>query len=104
MAMINQFTIPSIRGQADLFGLPPTDTTVESSFYAAYKPMVNIQDNDAKFDFQIVRNTSHYLDLFDHFCMVTVKVVAEDGSDIKSSEDISTVNLFMHSLFSNCKV
>jgi len=62
--------------------------------------MVNIQDTDAKIDFRIVGNTSHYMDLFGHFCMI----VAQDGSDIKAPENISTVNLFMHSLFSNCKV
>lgn len=31
MALINEFSQPSIRGQVELFGLPPTDTTVESS-------------------------------------------------------------------------
>jgi len=55
--------------------------------------MVNIQDNDAKIDFRI-----------DHFLLVTVKVVAEDGSDLKDTEDVSTANLFMYSLFSNCEV
>jgi len=104
MALINQFSSPSIRGQADLFGLPPTDTTIESSFYAEYKPVVNIQDNDAKIDFRIVGNTSHYLDLFDHFCLVTVKVVCDDGTDMPAGVDVSTANLFLHSLFSNCEV
>jgi hypothetical protein len=104
MALINEFSHPTIRGQADLFGLPPTDTTVESSFYAEYKPLVNIQDNDAKIDFRIVGNASQYLDLSDHFCSLRVKVIAGDGSDLAANAPVSTTNLFMHSLFSQCDV
>jgi len=104
MALINEFSQPIIRGQAELFGLPPTDTTVESSFYAEYKPVVNIQDNDAKIDFRIVGNASQYLDLYDHFCLLRVKVVKGDGSDLPARADVSTANLFMHSLFSQCDV
>jgi hypothetical protein len=104
MAMINKFSTPSIRGQADLFSLPATDTTVESSFYAEYKPIVNIQDSDAKIEFRIVGNSSQYLDLYDHFCYVRVKVINNDGTDLPAGAPISTANLFMHSLFSNCDV
>lgn len=104
MALINEFSQPSIRGQVELFGLPPTDTTVESSFYAEYKPVVNIQDNDAKIDFRITGNASQYLDLFDHFCYLRVKVVASDGKDLPAAAEVSTSNLFMHSLFSQCDV
>lgn len=74
------------------------------SFYAEYKPVVNIQDNDAKIDFRIVGNTAQYLDLHDHFCYFRLKVVKFDGHDMPAGADVSTVNLFMHSLFSQCEV
>lgn len=104
MAMINKYSSPSIRGQADLFSLPATDTTVESSFFAEYKPVVNIQDSDAKIEFRIVGNSSQYLDLFDHFCYFRVKIICGDGKDLPGDADVSTANLFMHSLFTNCDV
>jgi hypothetical protein len=104
MSVINKFSHPTIRGQAELFSLPPTDTTVESSFYGEYKPVVNIQDSDAKIEFRIIGNSSQYLDLNDHFCYFRVKLVASDGSDLASDTSISTANLFMHSLFSQCDV
>lgn len=104
MALINDLSAPSVRGEAELFSLPHTDTTVENSFYAEYKPLVNITDNDAKIEFRIVGNPSQYLDLFDHFCYLRVKVVNGDGSDLDASLSISTANLFMHSLFSQCDV
>ena len=102
--MINNFSNPTIRGEVEIFGLPPTDTTVESSFYAEYKPLVNIQDNDSKIDFRIVGNSSQYLDLNDHFCYFRVKVIANDGSNITGTPEISTANLLMHSMFSQCDV
>jgi hypothetical protein len=104
MALINKFSAPSIRGEVDLFSLPATDTTIESSFYAEYKPVVNIQDSDAKIDFRIIGNSSQYLDLFDHFCYFKIKIQDKDSKDIAISEDISTTNNLFHSMFSNCDV
>jgi hypothetical protein len=104
MALINKFSMPSIRGQVDLFGLPPTDTTVESSFYAEYKPLVNIQDSDSKVEFRIVGNTIHLLDVFDHFLYLKVEVLNGDDTRLVDEHVISPVNLFMHALFSKVEV
>jgi hypothetical protein len=104
MALINKFSMPSIRGQVDLFGLPPTDTTVEASFYAEYKPLVNIQDSESKIEFRIVGNTIHLLDLFDHFIYVKVEVVNGDGTKLVEEHAVSPVNLFLHALFSKVEV
>lgn len=99
MSLINSLSSPVVRGQVDLFKVPPTDTTVESTFFAEFKPVVNIQDSDAKIEFRISGNSTQYLDLNDSFLFLTVKVVDKDGSNV-TSNDISTVNNFMHSLFS----
>lgn len=42
--------------------------------------------------------------MFDHFCYLRVKVVASDGKDLPAAAEVSTSNLFMHSLFSQCDV
>jgi len=101
---INKFSNPIIRGQVDLFSLPPTDTTIESSVYAEYKPIVNIQDTTSKIDFRIIGNSNQYLDLFDSFLYLKVKVVSSDGSNLPDDAEVSTSNLFLHSLFSQCDV
>lgn len=102
MALINSLSTPSIRGEADLFTVPSTDTTVENSLYVEYKPTVNIQDSDAKLEFKISGNSNQYLDLFDSFLYVRVKVVSEDGSNLDINDNISTANNFLHSLFQQC--
>lgn len=104
MALINPASMPVIRGQVDLFSSNPTDTTVESSFYAEYKPAVNIQDSDSKIEFKISGNSVQYLDLNDSFLYLKLKVVAEDGTDLVKGDDVSCVNNLLHTLFSNCDV
>jgi len=103
MSLIDNLSNPAIRGQASLFSLLATDTTVESSFYAEYKPVVNIQDSDARIEFRVTGNSNQYLDLSDSFMYAKVKVTAANGTDL-SGEDVSTANLFFHSLFSQCDV
>jgi hypothetical protein len=58
MALINKFSSPVVRGQVDLFSLPPTDKTIESSFYAEYKPVVNIQDSNSNQVFCMLKSKS----------------------------------------------
>lgn len=104
MAMINSLSTPVIRSQCDLFSTPPTDTSVESSFYCEYKPTVNIQDCDAKLEFKINGNSNQYIDFSDSFLYLKLKVVQEDGSDLEEGDNVSTTNNFLHSIFSQSEV
>lgn len=99
MSLINSLSSPVVRGEVDLFKVPPTDTTVESTFFAEFKPVVNIQDSDAKIEFRISGNSNQYLDLNDSFLYLTVKIVDKDGNNL-SSAPVGTANNFLHSLFS----
>jgi|GEM_PF-6289935 len=51
MALLNSLSQPAIRGEVDLFSIPPTDTTTDFSMYSEYKPLVNIQDCSSKIEF-----------------------------------------------------
>jgi len=102
MALINRASSAIVRSEVDLFNLPPTDTTIESSFYAEYKPIVNIQESNSRIDFRIIGNGTQYLDINDSFLYIKLKVVCSDGTDLPDDASVSCVNNFMHSLFSNC--
>lgn len=116
MALIHENSSPSITSQCDLFSLPSTDTTIDTSYYTEYKPVVNIQDSNAKLEFRIPGSPSQYLDPSDSFLVVRVKVVKADGTNLSletagsgnspgtPATDVSVVNCFMHSLFSQCDV
>lgn len=95
---------PVVRGEIDLFQLPSTDTTVQSSFYTEYKPVVNIMDSDAKIEFRLSGNSDQYIDLNDSFLHLLVKVVDGEGNKLKSDAEISTTNNFLHSIFSQVEL
>lgn len=104
MALIDSLSVPVIRSECDIFSTPATDTSIESSFYCEYKPSVNIQDCDAKLEFKINGNSNQYIDFADSFLHIKLKVLNDDGSDMKAGLDVSTTNNFLHSLFSQCEV
>lgn len=101
---INSLSTPVIRGEANIFACPVTDTTVESSFYAEYKPTVNIQESDSKVEFRISGSTNQYIDLNDSFLEVIVKVVDSEGNNLKPDAEVSTTNNFLHSMFSRVDI
>ena len=98
----HEISQPASQSQVSVFSLPYTDTTFDNSLYLEYKPVVNVQDSDGKIDFRAVGNSSQYLDLNDSFLYLRIKVVNQDGSDLHRKQDISTSNLLLHSLFSQC--
>ena len=104
MALINSLSKPAIRGEVELFSIPPTDTTCDYSMYAEYQPLVNVRDSTSKIEFKIPRNGNHYLDLNDNFLYLTVKVVQKDGKDLAVDAKVGVTNLFMHALFSQLDV
>jgi hypothetical protein len=104
MSDIYKNSAPAIRSQVDIFSLPPTDTTTDFSMYAEYRSNLNTDDSNSNLEFKIIGNSSQYLDLQDSFLYLKVKVVNEDGSDLKTGQEISTTNLFLHAMFSQCDV
>lgn len=99
MSLVHNYSNPVIRSQVDLFSVPPTDTTIENSFYAEYKPIVNVSDSNAKIEFRIVGNSCHYLDFSDHFLYVKFQVLDEKNANLADDDEISIANLTLHSLF-----
>lgn len=90
MALINSLSTPCIREQCDLFSLPMTDTSVESSFYVEYKPQVSIQDAEGKLEFKVCGNTNQNIDMNDTFLYSKIKVVNEDGSPLAKDVNVSS--------------
>ena len=104
MALLHSLSQPAIRGEAEIFSIPATDTISDYSMYEEFQPVVNVQDSTSKIEFKQSGNGHHYLDLADSFLHLEVKVAQKDGTDLEAASDMGTVNLFMHSLFSQLDV
>lgn len=99
MALRHSKSQPSVCSQVDLFSLPPTETSVESSLYAEYSPVTNIQDGKSLIEFRLAGTNTYYYDLLDSFLTVTYKLKNADDTDLAGTEDLSVCNNFLHSLF-----
>lgn len=104
MSLLHNLSNPAIRSEVDIFSLPSTDTTCDYSLYSEYQPISNIQDSNSKLEFKITGNTTHYLDLYDSFLYLKIKILGSDGTSIAETAKISTSNNFFHSLFSQLDV
>jgi hypothetical protein len=103
MSIVHSYSSPTIRSDVDLFSVPSTCTTVEDSFYAEYKPVVNVQDSNAKLEFRIP-GSHHYVDLNDHFLYIRAKIVDKSGKDLTSTDEYSCSNYLLHTMFSQADV
>jgi len=103
MSLLHSFSKPAIRGEVDLFSVPATDTTCDYSMYEEFQPIVNVQDSSNKIEFKIPGNGTHYLDLADSFIRIRLKVTQKNGEVLSEDSNMGTVNLFLHSLFSQLK-
>jgi hypothetical protein len=103
MSLAHKYSSPTIRSDVDLFSVPSTCTTIEDSFYAEYKPTVNVQDSNAKIEFRIV-GSNHYVDLHDHFLYIKAKITDNKGADPVSTDKYSVANYLLHTMFSQVDV
>lgn len=101
--MIYNQSKPSVSSEVDLFSLPHSDTTLEHSLYTEYRPIVSVEDSNAKLEFRIQSNSSQYLDLHDSFLYVRLKITNPDGTDLGTDAPVSACNNLLHSLFVECE-
>lgn len=104
MALRHSKSQPSVCSEVDLFSLPPTDTSVDSSLYAEYSPLTNIQDSNAKIEYRITPTNLHYYDLLDSFIILAFKLVTPANANLVGGEDVSVCNNFLHSIFSDVEL
>ena len=103
--MLNkEFFVEGQPYELSLFDLPPTQVGVENIRMENVRPTSTISDSSPiLFDIS-GQNGLEYLDLFNSQMHVTLRVLHDDNSVLAPGEDISPVNLFLQSLFSQIDV
>lgn len=90
------------KSELDLFTIPPTQTSIDSSQYLEYKPVTTISE-DSYLEFLVPGNSEDYLDLA--HTMLSLKVRLEkDGEKIDDDAIVAPVNNFLHSMFNQVDV
>ena len=99
MAMIDSNSCICVNSELDLFGVPPTQTSVEHGTTVEYHPVAALIDS-APIEFNVPGSGEAYVDLTNSFLHVRAKIAYEDGSDLAPGAAVGPTNLFLHSLFS----
>ena len=106
MAFLHTHSCECIKSELDLFSMPPTQTTIESSHWIHYKPIASLTRN-SPIEFHVPGNNDEYIDLAHTMLKVTVSLVADNDIPQERQEEAGRsgpVNNFMHSIFSQVDV
>ena len=99
MAMIDSKSCICVNSELDLFGVPPTQTSVKHGTTVEYHPVAALIDS-SPIEFNVPGSGEDYVDLANSFLHVTAKITNGDGTDLAPGTAVGPANLFLHSLFS----
>jgi hypothetical protein len=108
MAFINQHSSFNLSTSLDIFGLPPTQTSVESGHYTTFRPLAPL-NNNSPIEFVVSGTSDEYIDLAHTMLYLQVKITKHVNPPVGQAEvgnihNIAPVNNWMHSMFSQVDV
>uniref|UniRef100_A0ABD2XMC8 Coat protein n=1 Tax=Trichogramma kaykai TaxID=54128 RepID=A0ABD2XMC8_9HYME len=104
MAFLHSHSSECMTSSLDLFSLPPTQTSIESSNYVHFKPISSLSaENDAPIEFVVPAASDYYLDLA--HTMLHVKVKIGPLQDVAAdNQRVGPVNNFLHSIWAGIEI
>ena len=110
MSFLHTHSSECLKSELDLFSLPPTQTSIESSQWIYYKPVTSLAD-DAPIEFVIPGHGEDYLDLTHTMLSIRLRVettpLAGGEKDTTPSDfilKVGPVNHLLHSMFNQIDV
>jgi len=102
MSFLHTHSTECLKSELDLFTLPPTQTSIESSQWIYYKPITSLAD-DAPIEFVVPGHGEDYLDLTHTMLSLRIRVETEDATPAAPAK-LGPVNHLMHSMFNQIDV
>jgi len=96
--------ISLIRSELSLLEEPPYDVSLTNSFIVEHYPVNAVNDKSVPIQFHIPGSDNQFIDLRDTRIHVRGKILLVDGKPIADTDIVAPVNIFLHSLFSQCIV
>lgn len=103
MSLLHENSCQCTSSQLDLFTVPPTQTSIVAGSWDEYHPISNLLDG-SPIEFHVAGTPEEYVDLSQTKLHIKAKITNTAGADIPADEPVGPVNLFLHSLFSQCEV
>jgi len=93
MAFIMKESPKCVKSELELFHLPGTQTSVQSSVWVQFHPLSNVFDG-GPVEFHISGSGEDYVDLSQTQLSVKAKIIKSDGTNLDKEDNIYPVNLF----------
>jgi len=103
MAFVNETSCECTKSELDLFGVQPTQTSVQEASIVEYQPISSVQ-NDAPLDFDVPGTGEDYIDTANVLLYVRAKITRNDGTALAGASTAAPVNLMLHSMFSQVDI
>jgi len=107
MAFLHTHSCECLKSELELFTVPPTQATIESSQWIHYKPISSLTD-DSPIEFVVPGQGEEYIDLPHTMLSISVQIrptiYKETSKDKDEIDNAGPVNNFMHSLFNQVDV
>src|ERR1043165_6908406 len=104
MSYIDENSCECTLSPLELFGVPETQTSIESSSSGEFCPLASLADNNAPLDFTANGSGQEYVDLANTQIYVRVKITKGDGTAIDANSHVAPTNLLLHSMFSEVEL
>jgi len=110
MSFLHTHSSECLKSELDLFSLPPTQTSIESSQWIHYKPVTSLSD-DSPIEFVVPGHGEEYLDLTHTMLSLRVRVETSvvsagqtQGTSSSGETNVGPVNHLLHSIFNQIDV
>ncbi len=103
MALVHPDSCECTKSELDLFGVPPTQTSVENGYWEL-KGLSSTLTDQGPYEFVVSGAGDDYIDLEHTYLYVEAQITESDGTALDGSKDVGPTNLWMHSLFSDISV
>ncbi|XP_033229747.1 uncharacterized protein F54H12.2-like [Belonocnema kinseyi] len=105
MSFLYSHSCECLKSELDLFSIPPTQTSIESSQWVHYKPVTSLTD-DSPIEFVVPGHGDEYIDLAHTMLNLRVKLITPPrvAANAEQLDRVGPVNNLLHSLFNQVHV
>ena len=92
MALVHPNSCECTKSELDLFGVPPTQTSVEHGYWEQ-KGLISALTDQGSYEFAVSEAGEDYIDLFNTYLFVEAQIVNTNGSNLDPDTDVGPVDL-----------
>jgi hypothetical protein len=103
MALLHPNSCECSKSELDLLGVPLTQISMEHSYWEQ-KRLASALTNQGPYEFAVSGTGDDYIDIANAYLFVEAHVVNTNGSNLDPDTNVGSVDVWMHSLFSDVSV